>query len=371
MSAAAETLVKKLAAAATLAGLGSALALLLVACGGGSSTSAPRVSAWQRLPAAPIRIDASLDSAWTGTELIVTGVRFGPTGNFIGSRNVAVAYDPAKRAWRRLASPPKMDNYCHRSVAWTGRELVLWGCGQAALDPQADTWRALPKPPTGEGIAVWTGRELIGWGGGCCGDAWDGGSAYDPTTNAWRTIAHTPLAPAQGAFGAWTGHRLLLLVSGINPASGKPYPARFARAAAYDPAADAWHRIAAPPETGFRLGSAAAWDGHELVLVGAGPDARSTFTYDSATDRWSRRAPSPLGLRNATAFRAGDRLVIWGGGETPRALAYDPASDRWTLLPAAPVHGTEQTAAWADDHLIVWSNAGGAALNPALERSTR
>ena len=53
------------------------------------------------------------------------------------------------------------------------------------------------------------------------------------------------------------------------------------------------------------------------------------------------------------------------------ALAYDSASDRWTLLPAAPVHGTEQTAAWAGDHLIVWSDAGGAALNPALERSTR
>ena len=63
--------------------------------------------------------------------------------------------------------------------------------------------------------------------------------------------------------------------------------------------------------------------------------------------------------------------MVWGGAETSRALAYDPASDRWTLLPAAPVHGTEQTAAWAGDHLIVWSDAGGAALTPALERSAR
>src|SRR2546421_235069 len=180
-----------------------------------------------------------------------------------------------------------MDEYCHRSLAWTGQEVVLWGCGQAALDPGTGRWRVLPRPPTGEGIAVWTGRELIGWGGGCCGDAWDGGSAYDPATSSWRTLAHTPLAPAP------------------------------------------------------------------------------------ATGRWSRRAPSPLGLRNATAFQAGGRLVVWGGAETSRALAYDPASDRWTLLPAAPVHGTEQTAAWAGDHLIVWSDAGGAALSPALERSTR
>ena len=370
MSTAAETLVKKLAAA-TLAGLGGALAFLLVACGGGAPISAPPVSAWQKLPAAPIRIDTSLQSVWTGKELIVSGLRAGPDGTYINAKEVVAAYDPADRSWRRLARPPKMDEYCHRSLAWTGREVVLWGCGQAALDPGTGRWHKLPKPPTGEGIAVWSGRELIGWGGGCCGDAWDDGSAYDPAANTWRTIARTPLAPSQGALGAWTGHELLLLINGFNPASAKPYPARFARAAAYDPAADTWRRIAPPPVTGFQSGSAAAWDGRELLLVGAGPDARSTFAYDPAANRWSRRAPSPLGLRNATAFRAGDRLVIWGGGETPRALAYDPASDRWTLLPAAPVHGAEQTAAWAGDHLIVWSDAGGAALSPALERSTR
>ena len=371
MSTAAETLVKKLAAAATLAGLGGALAFLLVACGGGAPISAPPVSAWQKLPAAPIRIDTSLQIVWTGKELIVSGLRAGPDGTYINAKEVVAAYDPADRSWRRLARPPKMDEYCHRSLAWTGREVVLWGCGQAALDPGTGRWHKLPKPPTGEGIAVWSGRELIGWGGGCCGDAWDDGSAYDPAANTWRTIARTPLAPSQGALGAWTGHELLLLINGFNPASAKPYPARFARAAAYDPAADTWRRIAPPPVTGFQSGSAAAWDGRELLLVGAGPDARSTFAYDPAANRWSRRAPSPLGLRNATAFRAGDRLVIWGGGETPRALAYDPASDRWTRLPAAPVHGAEPTAAWAGDHLIVWSDAGGAALSPALERSTR
>ena len=342
------------------------LSLLLVAGCGGTAVRSRPAQAWERLPAAPIRVDSGLQSVWTGKELIVNGLRAGADGTYTDAKDVVAAYDPARRSWRRLPSPPKMDEYCHRSLAWTGREVVLWGCGQAALDPATGRWHALPKPPTGEGFAVWTGRELVGWGGGCCGDAWDGGSAYDPATNAWRTIAQTPLAPSQGALGAWTGHRLLLLVSGMNPASGKPYPARFARAAAYDPAADAWQRIAAPRSTGFRLGSAAAWDGHELVVVGAGSGARSTFAYDPATNRWSRRAPAPLGLRTATSFRAGDRLVVWGGGETPRALAYDPASDRWTLLPAAPVHGAEQTAAWAGNHLIVWSDAGGA----ALERST-
>jgi hypothetical protein len=372
MSPSTESIVKRLVVLATIVGLGSGLAFLLVACGGADKTSAARPpAAWQKLPAAPIRVDASLDSVWTGKELIVSGVRFGPTGNFIGSRNVTAAYNPATRTWRRLAPAPKMDDYCKRDVAWTGMEMVLWGCGQAALDLQANSWKTLPKAPTGQGIVVWTGREMIGWGGGCCGDAWDGGSAYDPGTNAWRTIARTPLAPSQGALRAWTGREALLLVSGIDPASGKPYPASFARAAAYNPRTDTWRRLAAPPTSGFQLGSAAAWDSHELVVVGAGADAQSTFTYDPATNRWHRRAAAPLGLRSASAFWTGSRLLVWGGGESTRAFAYDPRADRWSVLPTPPLQGSGQTAAWAGGRLIVWSSAGGAAFTPSSERSAR
>jgi hypothetical protein len=343
-----------------------ALALLLAGCGGGPARQARAVRpvSWRSLPPAPIHADAAIAGAWTGKELIVTGVRAGSDGTFVGATNVAAAYDPATRTWRRLRPAPKMDDYCSRSVAWTGRELVLWGCSAAAFDPRAGAWHMLPKPPAGQGIALWTGRELIGWGGGCCGDAWDGGSAYDPRAGSWRTIAKSPLAPSQGPLGAWDGHELLLLVDGINPASGKPYPAALARAAAYDPSTDTWRRIAAPPG----LGRAAVWDGGELVLLGAGSDARSTFAYDPVAKRWRRRAPSPIGLWSATAFRDGGRLVVLGGGEMVRALSYDPSADRWTLLPAAPLKGPEQTAVWAGDRLIVWSTAGGAELT---ERSSR
>src|ERR671934_509365 len=238
MSPATESLVKKLVVVATLAGLGSALAFLLVACGGRAHAAArPRPAAWQALPPAPLKGArlAGLESVWTGKELIVVGVRPGPDGTFIKSTNVAAAYDPASRSWRRLPGEPKMDNYCRSTAAWAGKQLLLWRCGQAAFDPNANAWRMLPKAPTGEGFAAWTGRELIGWGGGCCGDAWDGGSAYDPAANTWRTLSRSPLAPSQRPLGAWTGHELILVVSGYGP-DDKPDPASYARAAAYDPA---------------------------------------------------------------------------------------------------------------------------------------
>ena len=69
---------------------------------------------------------------------------------------------------------------------------------------------------------------MIGWGGGCCGDASADGAAYDPATNTWRKLPRSPLAPEQSPIGAWTGHELILLVSGIDLGKLEPLPERFA-----------------------------------------------------------------------------------------------------------------------------------------------
>jgi hypothetical protein len=374
MSAPVESLIKKLVVPATLVGLGTSLAFMLVACGeaGLARSTKPRSApAWRALPAAPVRVDAGLTAVWTGKELLVSGVRFGPTGNFIGSSNVAAAYNPGTRAWRRLARPPKMAGYCHRDAAWTGTQMVVWGCGAVAFNPLSNSWRRLPGAPTGEGLAVWTGRELIGWGGGCCGDAWDGGSAYDPAANTWSTLPRSPLAPEQRPLGAWTGHELILLVSGIQAVDGKPAPAALARAAAYNPETHTWRRLAPPPVSGFRPGSTAAWDGRDLVLVGAGVHWRTVLAYRPATNRWRRLSPAPASLPAAQAHWTGSRLLVWGGAERARAFAYDPDSDRWSALPRPRLRGSEQAAVWTGSHLLVWSNAGGAALTPSRERSSR
>ena len=370
MSAATEGFVKKLVVVATIAGLGSALAFLLVACG--ESPAPPRVAAWQRLPAGPIknRGVASVAGVWTGKELIVTGVRPGLDGTFVKATNVAAAYDPASRTWRRLAAAPKLPGYCRRDAVWTGREMLLWSCGLAAYNPRTGVWRSLPESPTGEGFVAWTGRELIGWGGGCCGDVWDGGSAYNPSTNTWRTLARSPLAPSQGPFGAWTGHELLLLVSGYEP-EGKAYPASLARAAAYDPATDTWRRLTPPPSSAVRYGGTAAWTGRELLVVGnASVVSHATLAYDPASNRWRRLARPPVGLIPLNAFWTGRRLLVLGGDEASRSFAFDPRANRWTRLPQAPLQGPGQTAAWTGHELIVWSSADGAILTPPLGRAT-
>jgi hypothetical protein len=366
MSPAAERLVKRLVVVATVIGLGSSFASLLVACG--ESTTVPRAAGWKMLPAGPIRAAgvAGIASVWTGNELIVTGVRPGPDGTFIKSTNVSAAYDPSIRTWRRLTGAPKTQNYCRRDAVWTGKEMLLWTCGLAAFNPQTDTWRSLPRAPTGEGIVVWTGHELIGWGGGCCGDVWDGGSAYDPSANTWRMLARSPLAPSQSPLGAWTGRKLILVVSGYVPEGGA-YPAGNARAAAYDPATDTWRRLAPPPSSALRYGGLAAWDGRELLVIGnASVVSHTALAYDPAADRWRRLARPPAGLTPFKTFWTGRRLLVLGGDEASRSFAYNPGTDRWVSLPRVPLQGPGQTGAWTGHELIVWSSADGATLTPPV-----
>jgi len=206
---------------------------------------------------------------------------------------------------------------------------------------------------------------MIGWGGGCCGDAFSTGAAYNPATNTWRRLAASTLAPSQSATGAWDGHEVLLFI-GPRDVNGNAVPAS-ARAAAYDPATDTWRPIAPLPAGR----ESAAWDGRELLLVGGTaaaaarnrPLPRTGFAYDPAADRWRQIAAMPSGRVGAAAVWTGAHLLLWGGqtapsGETvtpPHGLAYDPASNSWSALPPAPLLGRNEPAAiWTGRLMLVW-----------------
>jgi hypothetical protein len=329
-----------------------ALALILtVAPAAALAGSSPVAGTWHKLPAAPIAVEQSLTSVWTGKQLVIYG------RNLIGANpvNVAAAYDPAADSWRRLTPPAGPPDWITGAV-WTGKETLLWGpLNGLALNPVTDHWRRLRRSLPG-GIIVWTGREAIGWGGGCCGDAWSNGAAYKPATDTFRNLARSPLAPSQGPIGGWTGRELVVFVSGYSP-EGKPYPARLARAAAYNPATNTWRRIRPLPQPG----GTAVWDGRELLVIGGGAHAQSALAYNPATNRWRRLASPPTGRFGAAAVWTGKRLLLWGGQNGHASavvrggLAYYPRTNRWsTILPAPLKARGDSSIAWTGRALIVW-----------------
>ena len=332
------------------------------ALAGSGSSTVP--GTWRKLPAAPFSVPQSTVSVWTGRQLIAFGRR--PVTN--PSVDVAESYDPTRHTWNRL-SPPSGPRYSpgYKAV-WTGKEMLVFGAFHSvAFNPSTGKWRKLRGSVPG-GITLWTGREAIGWGGGCCGDAHASGAAYNPATDTFRKLARSPLAPSQGPLGVWNGHEVIFFVSGFDP-DGKPWPARLARAASYDPAKNTWRRIAPLPDTALRFAGSAVWDGHQVLVVAAGARARSTFAYTPTTNHWRRVASLPSARIGATAVWTGTRLLLWGGQNfnstayLRNGVAYDPRANRWTTLPAAPLQTRAvPTVAWTGHALIVW---GGEIGTPA------
>jgi hypothetical protein len=328
---------------------------------------------WHKLRPAPFAVPQQTASVWTGRQLIVFGRR--PATSM--TVEVAESYDPARDAWSRL-SPPAEHGWSpgYRAV-WTGKEMLVFGAFHSvAFNPVTDNWRKLRRSVPG-GITVWTGREAIGWGGGCCGDADSNGEAYNPATNTFRKLARSPLAPEQQPIGAWTGRELVLIVSGISAADGKPLPARLARAAAYNPATDSSRRITPLPQHGTRFVGTAVWDGREMLVVGTGAHGQSAFAFNPATNRWRRLAFLEPGHVGASAVWTGKRLLLWGGfrydpkrGDVtaPHGLAYDPRTDRWSALPQWPFTARgSSTVAWTGRALLVWGGLRQAPIGSTIE----
>ncbi len=331
-------------------------------------------------------------SVWTGSELVVFG-----RGRIsaLKSHNVAAAYGTSVSRWRRLVPPPGPTGaYQGRTFAvWTGHEMLVWGpFTHLAFNPLRNRWRSLPPSPLDTrgppGIVVWSGREMIGWGGGCCGDAFSDGAAYDPAANSWRKLARSPLAASQSPQGAWTGRQLVVFVGGTDP-DGNAWPAQLARAAAYNPMTDTWRRIATPPTP--RFDANVVWDGHEVLVVGGvtaphggrpGVLNGVGLAYMPTTNRWRRLRSMGSGRTGATAVWTGKRLLVWGGrialaGEDvipPHGLAYDPGTNRWSPLPQAPLLGRiDPIAAWTGHSMFVWGGAaadGNAFADGAVFRPT-
>ena len=316
--------------------------------GSKSSDSSKASGSWRSLPPAPDSIALGRTALWAGTELIVAGVKLDSQGTSLNSTEVAESYDPATNTWRRLAAPPKTSALCPRSAAWTGKQMLVWGCNLLAYDPAADTWRRLPDSPTRHGIVAWTGRELIGWGGGCCGDVSDDGSAYDPATNSWRKLAPAPVSGQQSAVGAWTG-RELVIFNGHGPEGSA------VGGAAYNPKTDTWRVI--PSEPKLAPAAPAVRVGNEIDVVNADG---SVLAFNPSNDHW-RELPKPeLGHGPFVAVSTGRLLIVAG---PKAAAAYEPHANRWTMLPSSPLAPRDQAlATWTGRSMIV---SGGVIGTPA------
>jgi hypothetical protein len=110
-------------------------------------------------------------------------------------------------SWKRRSIPIAIDSD-RPAVAWTGKELFVWGGSRQGdppvrgvlVDPAMGTARPIPAAggpePRSHAVCAWTGKEVL-IVGGCRDDedlwftdAW----AFEPATLTWRRLENYPRA---------------------------------------------------------------------------------------------------------------------------------------------------------------------------------
>lgn len=269
-------------------------------------------------------------SAWTGEELLLVGGSNGP-----GVDTPAVAYNPSTDTWRELADPPGYDaspDAFSGPGFLIGGELFLPRAG-AAYDPATDEWFGIAAWPFAEDRQVALIEEVPGgyvaWGG-CSGpqcedsntNLRDDGMIYDAASDTWTEMAESLLPPSVDAVATWAAGELYVVVTFSENAQPQ--------AATYNPTADLWTWLTAPPlssRTGSDIvlsnGSIAIWggtstrDGGEALASGA--------VYSLANESWVLLPAAPTSATGHTMVDIGGLVYIAGGAESPLVLSIPDA----------------------------------------------
>jgi N-acetylneuraminic acid mutarotase len=147
----------------------------------------------------------------------------------------------------------------------------------------------------------------------------------------------------------------------------------------------AWRTAA--PATMKRTEVAAATVGGKIYVVGGFEEpsfgnvlnfaiTSAVEEYDPVTDRWSSKAPMPVGLHHVGMGVVGGRLYVIGGykrsglsvwGPVATVYAYDPATDSWTEGAAMPTARGALSVTVHDGKLYAIGGYEGRANSAAVE----
>jgi N-acetylneuraminic acid mutarotase len=171
----------------------------------------------------------------------------------------------------------------------------------------------------------------------------------EPDRGVWRTAAPAPTKRTEVA--AVTLRDKIYVVGGFEQPgfSNLMNLAITASVEEYDPSTDRW-TIKAPMPMGLHHAGIGVTGGRLYVIGGytqsgltVWEPVATVYAYDPATDTWASRAPLPTPRDHlATATLSGKVYAIGGrvNGDYRRNLSvtevYDPVTDRWTLAANLP-----------------------------------
>ncbi len=142
---------------------------------------------------------------------------------------------------------------------------------------------------------------------------------YDATSNTWTPLAPLPAARINAA-ATDDGHGHIVVIGGVDPATGQPTTTMFS----YDIAADSWQSLGNAPASaiGANAGRIAVRGADGMIYLIGGLSAAQTasaevFMFDSTLNEWFN-GPQLTSPRGAPAVALGNDgfIYVMGGDET-------------------------------------------------------
>ncbi len=191
-------------------------------------------------------------------------------------------------------------------------------------------------------------------------------------TGTWQLLPPAPLTAPDLRLSVWTDKEMIVFGRVDKRGPAGEILGSTNEAAAYDPVANSWRRLATPLSAPGYIGRwAAVWTGKEMLVWG---DVNQAF--DPATNRWRRFPPAPAG-RGGIVIWTGRELIDWGGGccgdVSADGAAYNPSTNSWRKIALPPVGGQQSpVGAWTGKELVIFPGrdpegkpVAGAAYDPA------
>lgn len=329
-----------------------------------------------------------VSSVWTGTELIVWGGQ-----NGVSTLGDGAIYNPQTDTWRPITAvnAPTARAWIIEPV-WTGTEMIVWGGATlnfsttfgngAKYNPATDTWTPITSTgaPVGRNRAAmaWTGKEMVVFGGatGQLSSSYiNSGARYNPATDTWTAMSTAGAPSARVHHSAvWTGASVLFYGGYTGSGHGND-------CTSYS------------PEFGFETITGDWLTQHFGSDFRHNPDALESadpdddgFTnldeYEGESDpknpssvpvmgEWLQRADNTLvpGRSIYASVWTGKEMLVWGGegfGESyGDGARYSPHSNTWTKMSDAnsPEHRSRPAVIWTGTEFIVWGGYNGLDLN--------
>ncbi len=281
--------------------------------------------------------------------------------------------------WTPISSENAPSPRCCGAAVWTGQEMIVWGgriptggvtlATGARYNPTTNAWKTMAtlRAPTARynHAAVWTGQEMIVWGGtDSNGALLDTGARYNPLTDTWTPMSREGVAERrENHVAAWAGTHMVIWGGRTMDNVQPPSPRR------YDPATDAWSAVSEVDLPPSAENTRALWTGSELLLLGGfrRPPAEylaGVGRYNPVTDSWR-----PFPIENAPVGHFGD-LLVWTGREAilwgsipagpgsaavlTSGAAFDAAAGTWRMI-----SDLDQPAAGSSGGLAVFATGAG------------